>query len=461
MAEDTIYGGPNKRFFVSMLTRDIELGDAILDLVDNCVDGAMRKSKTHLDPSQPFKGYWAELTVSKDAFEIKDNCGGIPASSIENAFVLGRPKIAIDRNVPTIGVYGIGMKRAIFKIGNAASVQSNSADGFFSVDYTSDWLNPDNDEWELPINRQPKKVQTEGVVITVSDVKADIGSRFANEAFLNTLKNNISEHFGYLMQKGFVVRVNNEELRPRVLSLFNADHSDVGDIRAFDFEAKVDDVSIKVTIGFFRGLVREYELDQETESAHDVDLAGISVVCNDRVILLNDTSMKTGWGDGGVPRYHPQFRAIAGLMIFSSNDAEKLPISTTKRDLDVGADLFLTARRVAMEGLKVFTDFTNKWKGIEEETTQFFDARKKVDVKTGIASAASFGSTLRGSPDAKKYVPNLPLPVNKDPRRRISFMRPESDIHAVSRIVFGESGQHPSLVGAECFDRVLAEGGRS
>ena len=34
---------PSKKFFVSMLTRDIDLADAILDLIDNCLDGAMRQ----------------------------------------------------------------------------------------------------------------------------------------------------------------------------------------------------------------------------------------------------------------------------------------------------------------------------------------------------------------------------------------------------------------------------------
>ncbi|MCV4784283.1 hypothetical protein OFM36_33100, partial [Escherichia coli] len=34
---------PAKRFFVEMLTRDIELSDSILDLLDNCLDGVLRK----------------------------------------------------------------------------------------------------------------------------------------------------------------------------------------------------------------------------------------------------------------------------------------------------------------------------------------------------------------------------------------------------------------------------------
>lgn len=33
---------PTKNFFVGMFTRDIELQDAILDLLDNCVDGIQR-----------------------------------------------------------------------------------------------------------------------------------------------------------------------------------------------------------------------------------------------------------------------------------------------------------------------------------------------------------------------------------------------------------------------------------
>ncbi|MBS0481598.1 MAG: hypothetical protein JSR96_05480 [Proteobacteria bacterium] len=39
---DTARASPTKAFFVRMLTRDIELQDAILDLLDNCLDGILR-----------------------------------------------------------------------------------------------------------------------------------------------------------------------------------------------------------------------------------------------------------------------------------------------------------------------------------------------------------------------------------------------------------------------------------
>ena len=34
-------GSPTKEFFVEMMTRDIELNDAILELLDNCLDGVV------------------------------------------------------------------------------------------------------------------------------------------------------------------------------------------------------------------------------------------------------------------------------------------------------------------------------------------------------------------------------------------------------------------------------------
>ena len=41
-------------------------------------------------------------------------------------------------------------------------------------------------------------------------------------------------------------------------------------------------------------------MDEEAERPQEGEQAGISVICNDRLVLLNHTSMKTGWGDGTV-----------------------------------------------------------------------------------------------------------------------------------------------------------------
>src|SRR5688572_4699982 len=125
LSKDTAKAVPTKQFFVSMLTRDISLVDAILDLVDNCLDGALRLSYGgHVDYSKHF----VAITMTIESFTIEDNCGGIPREiAINYAFKMGRePDDSRDAESETIGMYGVGMKRAIFKIGKNAVVHSLS-----------------------------------------------------------------------------------------------------------------------------------------------------------------------------------------------------------------------------------------------------------------------------------------------------------------------------------------------
>jgi hypothetical protein len=451
--ESKISGGPTKRFFVSMLPRDIELKDAILDLVDNSIDGATRQiAKSKLRTPKPYDGYEASLTIDGKSFDISDNCGGIPKDRINDAFLLGRPKI--EKNLPTIGIYGIGLKRAIFKIGEEAIVETFADDGAFSVIYDRDWLDPENEDWDLSIEPLTNR-KRKGVTVVIPTLKKEIARQFGNPTFLNDLKTSISENFAYLMQKGFSVRVNEEKLRARTLKLYTTDFSKKGGIRPYDFESDDDGVHVRVTVGFFRPLARMEDIDEAAEYSSDSEEAGISVICNDRLVLVNDRTLKTGWGDGGVPRYHPQFRGIAGFIIFSTDQPEKLPISTTKRDLDVGEDVYLLARQYCMEGLRECVAFTNKWKGMEDEASQHFDQSTRKDVRTEVRLAADHGTPVRGNQKAKKMPATLPVPQKRDPMRRISFTRKQTAIKRVSEYLFSESDQEPSIVGQECFDRTL------
>ena len=454
MAGNTIYGGPTKRFFVSMLTRDIDLDDAILDLIDNCIDGTMRSKTKSMSGLTPFDGFEANLSITSEKFVIQDNCGGIPKTHIDDAFSLGRPSILKDNKLPTIGMYGIGMKRAIFKMGQQAMVKSVHTERSVKVEYSSDWLRPDNDSWDLPIE-DVKSEKKKGVKITVTQLKPEISKSFGSSKFLNDLAVKISEYFGYIMQKGFKITINGKSVSPSTLPLLSTKKGSGESIMPFDYLSRSGDVDVKVTVGFFRPLAREDEIDEETISTTGAEKAGITVICNDRVVLLHDRTIKTGWGAGGVPRYHPQFRAIAGLVVLSSKDASQLPISTTKRDLDAGSELYLNVRQVCIEAIKMFTDFTNKWKGREKEANKFFEKAEKTDVRRHVNFAKNRGSSVRNDPQALRFKPDLPKPKKQVQNKRISFVRSQTEIRIVSTYLFGNPDEPTSEIGAACFDQVL------
>ena len=64
--DDLINAEPTKSFFVDMITRDISLEQAVLDLVDNSVDGAMRFKKV---ADHPLDGYYVHIQVSTKSSE--------------------------------------------------------------------------------------------------------------------------------------------------------------------------------------------------------------------------------------------------------------------------------------------------------------------------------------------------------------------------------------------------------
>jgi DNA topoisomerase VI subunit B len=124
--DNTVNASPTKEFFITMSVRDIELVDAVADLVDNCVDGARR-----IRPAGNFTGLWVRIEVSNRHFRIADNCGGISVDIARNyAFRFGRPK-EFKPSKHSIGQFGIGMKRALFKIGKEFVVDSSTASSRF------------------------------------------------------------------------------------------------------------------------------------------------------------------------------------------------------------------------------------------------------------------------------------------------------------------------------------------
>ena len=137
-SDKTVEASPTKAFFVSMLTRDIKLEDAILDLLDNCIDGILRISKK--EGSKPYDSFKAEIEFDAKSFSISDNCGGIPWSLHKSAFRMGRPPKNHSKVSGSVGVYGIGMKRAIFKLGRHCTISTRNANKHYEIKITPDWM---------------------------------------------------------------------------------------------------------------------------------------------------------------------------------------------------------------------------------------------------------------------------------------------------------------------------------
>lgn len=461
-SKNRLYGGPTKTFFVNMLTRDIDLSDSILDLLDNSVDGAIRNVPNREKRDRPYEGFSARITLSEEGFEIADNCGGIPKRLYEYAFALGRPdsESDTDSELSTIGTYGIGMKRAIFKIGWAASVESHSDDLAFRVSIDRDWMTreamEDSEAWFLPFERLHQKAEQLGTRVEVYELREGVKNRFSGNDFVGSLRQQISQHYGYIIQKGFEIVVNDEVIEPVGLDLRldpQVAESKAG-IAPFMYSSTLAGVEIRIAIGFYEAPKSTEELEESAEGPiRSQEQAGISVVCNDRVILYNDKSKRTGWGLFGTPYFHNQFNTIAGICMFSSSNARKLPLTTTKRGIDGDSEVYLTALNELARGLKRFTRYTNEWKTRRDENAKNFKNTERVPVLelSKRIPETSYKPTREG---AKRFSPPLPQPKEDDPKVSILFQKPTSQVEEISQHFFGKVVAN-SQVGAYCFDSVL------
>lgn len=458
---------PAKRFFVEMLTRDIELSDSILDLLDNCLDGVLRTNK--FTPEQTFgksdvyKGYHAHIEFDENGFSITDNCGGIPGELAENyAFRLGRPSEREADSLPTIGVYGIGMKRAIFKLGSSAQILSKTDKEQFSVTISPEWMEDDND-WSLDLQRTKVALKDKGVSITVKNLRRDVKAVLSKDrGFESELVNIIANHYSLIIKKGFEVKINGNIVKPNTTTLIfdeNAINDNSDGIAPYIYKNDSNGVSIKIAVGFYRNLPSDEEEESLLSGRSTTEKAGWTVICNDRVVLHADKSKLTGWGEAGVPQYHTQFIGISGVVIFTSSNAELLPITTTKRGVDGNSELYLSTKDFMREGLKFFTDFTNKWKNNSEERKDIVNTATHMVSTTETDFTKSIPeekwSPVRRSIGGQVFKPRLPLPRETDPMRQIKFSRRHSEIKLVSDFIFDDPTQPPTEVGQYCFDEFL------
>jgi hypothetical protein len=464
---EAVSAAPVKAFFVHMLTRDIRLEDAILDLLDNCVDGILR-SRLGKSPkaSHPYSGFWAEITFDKSSFSIADNCGGIPWTMHKYAFRIGRTPDHPPDAAGTVGAYGVGMKRAIFKLGTACLITTKSANDAYEVSIPTEWME-DEKNWEFQVQPAKKPMAHEGTTLVVGSLHPWIADRFSSDAedFQAKLVVMVATHYAFIVNKGFKVTINGAAVKPRPTKLLfsrrAAGKKGAKEIQPFIFRTKTDEgVEVFLAVGFTRPIPSLNEVEQEQDGKrYSSEEAGWTIICNDRAVVYCDRTELTGWGEAGVPRYHTQFIAISGIVEFKG-DASKLPTTTTKRDVDASSALYLQVKNKMREGMRIFTDYTNKWKTRAEESRKYIEKGRPLSLEDIQDEAANlkFTSTTTSVPPGQQYKPQLPMPPKLEPRvRRISFIKTIGEVQLVAEHLFDDPDADPSTVGEECFDMFLKE----
>lgn len=437
---DTISAEPTKSFFVEMLVRDIPLEQAILDLVDNCVDGAKRLAAQ--DSPVPFETRKVEIEFNADRFWIWDNCGGFGIETARDyAFRFGRPAGA--KATPhSIGQFGVGMKRALFKFGKNFLVRSATATEEWAVEVDVPKWEGDagwNFPWADFGNRESISTATPGTEILVTNLRPEVAAKFATSNFYNAIIGLIQSKHRQFIAEGLEIRVNKKRIdATNLLLLLNDDLKPGVEFMTF-FEDTPPEVAVKIIVGVGGSLPRE---------------AGWYVICNGRVVLEADRRSVTGWGlmeEAAsrivMPSFHNQFARFRGIVSFDCADSSRVPWNTTKTDVDQDSFVWRLTFERMMEMMRPVIDFLNELdKDIDENTRENsplldFVAKSPSKPTTTLTERATFSAPARGA-------------VTKGPKFvKIQYSKLLEDVEFLQDQLNLKSGK---AVGERTFDLVLS-----
>ncbi len=435
---DTVHAdaSPEKRLFISLLTRDIALSAAFLDLIDNSVNAALEPYAARLQTADDYLEILDDeevepeaevrIAISTNQISIVDTAPGIPlATARDHVFRFGRAA-SEEHDTDRLSVYGLGLKRAMFKAGKHVVIRSDHRSGGFELDLDVDrWARDTRTRWRFDLSpRDAQSRESCGTNITITELNDETVRRLGDGIFEGTLKEQIGRTYAYFLGKFVRIFVNDEEIAATNLR--------VGENTAAD-KFSSDGVSCAITAGLGTPEGGQYR-DQGS---------GWFVFCNGRTVVSADKTPLTGWQGNGLPIFQPKHRPFLGTVHFVSRHADRLPWDTTKSGINEDSSVWQRALpRMVTVGRSVtsFLDSRYSDEGTEVDHADLREAGgERVDViQTVLSESRSFR-------------------VPKPPRRttvRIQYSAKRDHVRAIAEYL-SRASMSASQVGRHTFDFFL------
>lgn len=434
----TVHAYPRKQFFIEMFTRDLRLEDCILDLIDNSMDALLTMRDCNIEDlifakstgkaANGHKKSSIRLEISDRRISIADDCGGIRyRDAVEDVFCFGHGPHVPKRR---LGVYGIGLKRAIFKIGNRIRIDSTTEDESFEVDINvKEWAKKDEslEDWTFPIKRTNRAANAKaGTSIVITELHEEVKTRLGDGTLDAILTKSVAQSYPFFLDDLVEVRIGANVVHG-VQIPFGASENIHPGISRFE------QAGVKVTV-----LATVAPPDSRTQ-----DKAGWYVICNGRVVVSANKDDLTGWGSP-MPAFHSKFRGFVGLALFISEKTDLLPWTTSKRGLNRESLVFQRARNVMASVARPVLNFLNDMypSDLQERPAE----RKAADtvVQRDFAPLLSKTST--------SFSKKLPPAAKKT--ARVQFEARVSEIERIRRKL-RSPGLSPSDIGKLTFNHYL------
>ena len=433
--EDKIDATPTKRLFIDILTRDISVKACILDLIDNSVDAYIRNE---ISDRREIR-----LNISEDEFRIFDNCGGIEYNFLKTTVFRFGADI-LERDKPTLGIYGIGMKRAILKMGRKILMETDDGTSYCKIDLdVKKWFK--SDDWTIPFeyfehsNLSPGEKPYTNIV--VADLYDNIKKKFDLDSFINSIKEAIHITYTFFITNNIDFYLNDDVK-----------------IEPFVIEARYDDLYKPTKYkDSFEGV--DFEIicfidPKKGRTTRELGKRGWNISCNKRLILAEDTTDITGWSGAreDLPNYHSIYNEFRGNVFISSEDPSKLPLNTSKTGLDTETPIYDYIRNKMIRTSRPLIDYLSRKYDEEKDTLDEIEEKAVAEEKAETGEEEEAVEAKYVSLDKIEGSPEFIAPERPKPKIKMSTINYKRSEKMVKRVKKSLGARSNKEVGEKTFD---------
>jgi len=310
---DRVDATPSKRLFLSVIA-DYDLNRAICELVDNGLDVWVRGGRT--------KSIVIDVILDdrQQTILVKDNAGGLAKPELR--YIVGPGQTGTDPTDETIGIFGIGTKRAVVALAQDIRIKTRRGkDRTYQIEFDDAWLA--DDDWELPVFLVDQ-IAEGTTIVELQRLRVQLTDQGTDQ-----LKEHLRTTYArFLKKKHITLRVNGEALSPKIFEnwAFPPKYSP----QRYTGTLKTEDDRV-IRVEATAGLIRE--------SSPAAGEYGVYFYCNDRLIARALKTLEVGFTRGLAGLPHPKV-SLTRVLVSLSGDARSMPWNSSKSDISTNHEVF-------------------------------------------------------------------------------------------------------------------------
>jgi histidine kinase/DNA gyrase B/HSP90-like ATPase len=353
---------PSKKLYQSIIA-DYSQELAICELIDNSIDLWVKGGKTS---SLNIK---VIIDTLQQTICVEDNAGGIPESDIK--LIIAPGFSSNTSNDETIGVFGVGSKRAVVALSQEIKIKSRHNKGkTLIIEYNDNWIEDEN--WNIDYFEDTIEIEPNSTLIELSKLRA-----LVNEKFITNLQEHLASTYAkFLMNSKIKISLNDIELEAKN---FDLKWSYPPNYHPQKYKFSIDiNSGEKIEVEILAGLTSK---DQVGEGEY-----GVYFFCNDRLVLRADKSYEMGFASGiaGIP--HPSLNAMR-IFVYLKGNPERMPWNSSKSGINYKNKVFEEIRDRIIQIVTYFAKLSRSFSRNNENIFKYTTGtivENKIDVTVPI-----------------------------------------------------------------------------